>query len=83
VALRIIELRREEEFENINDARLKTLPNYNQIASKITVDSTNFYRIEACGKVADSSVKRTVAVVIELTMKKKEKYKILYWQEGV
>jgi len=83
VALRIIELRREEEFENINDARLKTLPNYNQIASKITVYSTNFYRIEACGKVADSSVKRTVAVVIELTMKKKEKYKILYWQEGV
>jgi len=83
VALRIIELRREEEFENINDARLKTLPNYNQIASKITVDSTNFYRIEACGKVADSSVKRTVAAVIELTMKKREKYKILYWQEGV
>jgi general secretion pathway protein K len=83
VALRIIELRREEEFEDRNDARLKTLPNYNQIASKITVDSTNFYRIEACGKVADSSVKRTVAAVIELTMKKREKYKILYWQEGV
>jgi general secretion pathway protein K len=83
VALRIIELRREEEFEDINDARLKTLPNYNQIASKITVDPTNFYRIEACGKVADSSVRRTVTAVIELTMKKKEKYKILYWQEGV
>lgn len=81
VALRIIELRREEEFKNRNDARLKTLPNYNQIASKITVDPTNFYRIEACGKVADSSVKRTVTAVIELTMRKKEKYKILYWQE--
>lgn len=83
VALRIIELRREEEFKNRNDARLKTLPNYNQIASKITVDPTNFYRIEACGKIADSSVKRTVTAVIELTMRKKEKYKILYWQEGV
>jgi len=81
VALRIIELRREEEFENINDVRLKTLPNYNQIASKITVDPTNFYRIEACGRVADSSVKRTITAVIELTMKKRNKYAIVYWQE--
>jgi len=81
VALRIIELRREEEFENINDVRLKTLPNYNQIASKITVDPTNFYRIEACGRVADSSVKRTITAVIEHTKKKRNKYAIVYWQE--
>lgn len=83
VARRIIELRREEEFKNINDARLKELPNYNQIASQITVNPTNFYRIEARGKVADSSVKRIITAVIELTMKKRDKYKILYWKEGV
>ena len=83
VARRIIELRREEEFENINDVRLKTLPNYSQIASNITVDPTNFYRVEACGRVADSSVKRTINAVIELTMKKRDKYAIVYWQEGV
>ena len=83
VAQRIIELRREEEFENINDVRLKTLPNYSQIAPNITVDPTNFYRIEACGRVAGSSVKRTITVVIELTMKKRNKYAIVYWQEGV
>lgn len=83
VARRIIELRREEEFENINDARLKELPNYNQIAPQITVNPTNFYRIEARGRVADSSVKRIITAVMELTMKKRDKYKILYWKEGV
>jgi general secretion pathway protein K len=83
VAQRIIELRHEEEFENTNDVRLKTLPNYNQIAPNITVDPTNFYRIEACGRVADSSVKRTITAVIELTLKKRDKYAVVYWQEGV
>jgi general secretion pathway protein K len=83
VARRIIELRREEEFENINDARLKELPNYSQIAPYITVDPTTFYRLEAGGRIADSSVKKTITVVIELTMRKGDKYKILYWQEGV
>ena len=55
----IIELRREEEFENIRDARLMSLPNYNQIQSFITVDPTMLYRIEARGKLSDSSVGRS------------------------
>jgi len=83
VARRIIELRREEEFENIRDARLMELPNYNQIASHITVDSTGFYRIETRGKVADSSVARTISAVVNITKRGKDKYKIIYWQEGV
>jgi len=83
VARRIIELRREEEFENIGDARLKELPNYNQIATHITVDPTNFYRIKACGKVANSSVTRTISAVVEITRRGRSKYKIVYWQEGV
>lgn len=82
VARRIIELRREEEFENINDVRLKELPNYIQIAPNITVDPTNFFRIEARGKIAGSSVKRAITTVIKLTTKKREKYEVLYWQEG-
>jgi len=81
---KIIELRREEEFEDTNDPRLiEEVPHYGQVKPYLTVDPTNFYRIEASGKVADSSVRRTIKAVIELTMRKREKYKILYWQEGV
>jgi len=84
VAGKIVELRREEEFENIHDARLiEEVPYYSQIKPYITVDPTNFYRIEARGKVADSSVKRTITAVIELSTRERNKYKILYWQEGV
>ncbi len=83
IARRIIELRREEEFENIRDARLLELPNYNQIAPQITVDPTNYYRIEARGRVGDSTVARAITAVVEITPKKKDKYKIVYWQEGV
>jgi len=83
VARRIIELRREEEFENILDARLMELPNYSQIKARITVDPTNFYRIEACGKVADSSVARIISAVVKFTKRGKDKYEIVYWQEGV
>ena len=79
----IIELRREEEFENIRDARLMSLPNYNQIASYITVDPTMLYRIEARGNVSDSSVGRSIIAVVEITPRKKDKYTVLYWQEGV
>ena len=79
----IIELRREEEFENIRDARLMSLPNYNQISSYITVDPTMLYRIEARGNVSDSSVGRSIIAVVELTPRKKDKYTVLYWQEGV
>ena len=83
VAQSIIELRREEEFENINDARLMALPNYNQISPYLTVNPTNYYRIESRGKVNGSEVGRSISVVIELTPRKKNKYTILYWQEGV
>jgi len=83
VARRIIELRREEEFENIRDARLLELPNYNQIAPQITVDPTNYYRIEARGRMGDSAVVRAITAIVEITPKKKDKYKIVYWQEGV
>ena len=83
VARKIMELRREEEFENISDARLMELPNYNQIASQITVDPTDYYRIEARGKVNDSSVARTISTAVKITPKKKDKYKVVYWQEGV
>jgi general secretion pathway protein K len=83
VAQRIIELRREEEFENIRDARLIELPNYNQIVSFITVDSTNYYRIEARGGVTDTTAGRSISVVVELTPRQKDKYTIRYWQEGV
>ena len=79
----IVELRNEEEFENIRDARLLALPNYNQIASFITVDPTMLYRIEARGMVNGNSVGRTITAVVELTPRKKEKYPLLYWQEGV
>jgi general secretion pathway protein K len=79
----IVELRHEEEFENIRDARLLALPNYNQIASFITVDPTMLYRIEARGKVNGNSVGRTITAVVELTPRKKDKYTMLYWQEGV
>jgi general secretion pathway protein K len=79
----IIELRREEEFENIRDARLMSLPNYNQISSFITVDPTMLYRIEARGKVSSSSVGRSIIAVVEITPRKTDKYTILYWQEGV
>ena len=83
VAQRIIELRREEEFENISDARLMELPNYSQIAPSLTVDPTNYYRIEARGGVTDSTAGRSISVVVELTPRQKDKYTILYWQEGV
>lgn len=83
VAQRIIELRREEEFENIRDARLMELPNYNQIVTQITLDPTDYYRIEARGRVDDSSVARTVSAVVKITPKEKDKYKVVYWQEGV
>jgi len=83
VALKIIELRREEEFENITDARLMELPSYNQIAPSITVVPTNYYRIEARGGVSDISAGRSISVVVELTPRQKEKYTIRYWQEGV
>ncbi len=83
VARRIIELRREEEFENISDARLMELPNYNQITPQITVDSTDYYKIEARGRIDDSSVARTISAVVKITPKKKDKYKVVYWQEGV
>ena len=79
----IVELRNEEEFENIRDARLMALPNYNQISSFITVDPTMLYRIEARGKVNGNSVGRTITAVVELTPRKKDKYTMLYWQEGV
>jgi len=83
VARSIIELRREEEFENISDARLMELPNYNQIKPQITVDPTDYYRIEARGRIDDSSVARTISAVVKITPKKKDKYKVVYWQEGV
>jgi len=83
VAQRIIELRREEEFENIRDARLMELPNYNQVVSSLTVDPTNYYRIEARGGVTDIAAGRSISVVVELTPRQKDKYTILYWQEGV
>ena len=82
-ARKIIELRREEEFENIRDARLMELPNYNQIAPQITVEPSECYRIEARGRVDGSSVARTVSTVVEITPKRKDKYQIVYWQEGV
>ena len=82
VARRIIEMRREKEFENINDARLQELPDYGQIASNITVDPTSFYRIEARGNISGSSVKRAITAVVKLTTNKSDKYEILYWQEG-
>ena len=83
VARRIIELRREEEFEDIRDARLMELPNYNQISPQITVDPTNYYRIEARGRVGDSAVARAITAVVEITPKKKDKYKVMYWEEGM
>ena len=83
VAQMIIELRREEEFEDIRDARLIELPNYNQIVSSITVDPTNYYRIEARGGVSGITAGRSIAVVVELTPRQKDKYTIRYWQEGV
>ena len=83
VARSIIELRREEEFENISDARLMELPNYNQIKPQITVDPTDYYKIEARGRVDDSSVARAISAVVKITPKKKDKYEVVYWQEGV
>jgi len=83
LAYTIMELRREEEFEDIRDSRLMELPNYSQISSQITVDPTNFYRIRARGRVADSSVARSVSAVVEIDPRQKDKYAILYWQEGV
>jgi general secretion pathway protein K len=83
IAQRIIELRREEEFENIRDARLMELPNYNQVVPSLTVDPTNYYRIEARGGVTDIAAGRSISVVVELTPRQKDKYTILYWQEGV
>ena len=82
-AQRIIALRREEEFENISDARLMELPNYSQIAPSLTVDPTNYYRIEARGGVTGSTAGKSISVVVELTPRQKDKYTILYWQEGV
>jgi len=83
VAQRIIELRREEEFESMQDARLMELPNFAQIKSYLTVDPTNYYRIEARGGVTDITAGRAISVVVELTPRSKDKYTILYWQEGV
>jgi type II secretory pathway component PulK len=83
VALEIIEERREEEFENISDARLKELPNYTQIAGYLTVDPTNFYRVEARGRIADGAMARAITAVIKFTTQEGKKFEILYWQEGV
>jgi general secretion pathway protein K len=82
-AQKIIELRREEEFEDLRDARLIELPNYNQIMPSITVVPTYYYRIEARGGVSDTTAGRSISVVVELTPRQKEKYTIRYWQEGV
>jgi len=83
VAYDIIAMRREEEFEDVRDSRLLELPIYDQIASQITVEPTNFYRITARGRVADSSVARSISAVVEIAPRKKNNYTILYWQEGV
>jgi len=83
VARTIIKLRREEEFENIRDARLMELPNYNQIVAQITITPTEYYRIEARGRVGDSSVARAISAVVKIAPKGRGKYTIVYWQEGV
>ena len=59
------------------------LPNYDQIVSSLTVDPTNYYRIEARGGVTDITAGRSISVVVELNPRQKNKYTILYWQEGV
>jgi len=58
-------------------------PNYNQIKPQLTVDHTDYYKIEARGRIDDSSVARTISAVVKITPKKKDKYKVVYWQEGV
>jgi len=83
VAYDIIAMRREEEFEDVRDSRLLELPIYDQIASYITVEPTNFYRITARGRVADSTVARSISAVVEIAPRQKDNYTILYWQEGV
>ena len=83
IAQTIVELRREEEFEDIRDARLMALPNYNQISPSITVDPTMLYRIKARGKIAGSPVGRSITAVVEVNLRQKDKYIIKYWQEGV
>lgn len=83
VAQMIIEYRREEAFENIRDARLLALPNYNQIVSFLIVDPTGYYRIEARGRVSDTNAGRSISAVVELNPRQKDNYTILYWQEGV
>ena len=83
VAYDIIAMRREEEFEDVRDSRLLELPIYDQIASSITVEPTNFYRITARGRVADSTVARSISAVVEIAPRQKDNYTILYWQEGV
>lgn len=83
IAYDIIAMRREEKFEDANDPRLLELPIYDQIASQITVEPTNFYRITARGRVAESSVARSISAVVEIAPRQKNNYTILYWQEGV
>jgi general secretion pathway protein K len=83
IAYDIIAMRREEKFEDANDPRLLELPIYDQIASQITVEPTNFYRITARGRVAESSVARSISAVVEIDPRQKNNYTILYWQEGV
>lgn len=83
IAYDIILMRREEEFEDMRDSRLLELPIYDQIASSITVEPTSFYRITARGRVADSSVARSISAVVEIAPRQKDNYTILYWQEGV
>jgi general secretion pathway protein K len=83
VAYDIIVMRREEEFEDVRDSRLLELPIYDEIASQITVEPTNFYRITARGRVAGSSVARSISAVVDIDPRQKKNYTILYWQEGV
>jgi general secretion pathway protein K len=83
IAYDIIRMRREEEFEDVRDSRLLELPIYDQIASQLTVEPTNFYRITARGRIANSSVARSISAVVEIAPRTKDNYTILYWQEGV
>ena len=78
----IIAMRRAEKFEDARDPRLLDLPIYDQIASQITIEPTNFYRITARGRLADGTVARSISAVVEIDPRQKNNYTMLYWQEG-
>jgi general secretion pathway protein K len=85
IADRIVEMRREEEFESPSDPRLITEIPDRSILARFEYGSATYCRLYATGTIPESGVRRTITAVVKVDYRNtrlKDRYKILYWKEG-